>query len=64
MDPVCGGRKGALSALVPSYVSHVRRTPINLLDYSKVLLEYCIIIVVNAVYLSSCYLYSNYSFCL
>ena len=46
MDPVCG-REGALPALVPSCVSHVRRPPINLLDYSKVLLDYCIVILVN-----------------
>ena len=39
-DPVGGG--GALPALVPSCVGHACRSPINLLDYCKVLLDYCI----------------------
>jgi hypothetical protein len=38
--------EGALPVLVPSCVGHVRRPPINLLDYSKVLLDYCISIVI------------------
>ena len=50
MDPVRCGREGALPALVPSCVGHVAHAPINLLDYSKVLLDYCIsiVIVVNS----------------
>jgi hypothetical protein len=54
MDPAWCGREGggvcALPALVPSCVGRVRRPPINLLDYSKVLLDYCIsiVIVVNS----------------
>jgi hypothetical protein len=32
--------------LVPSCVRHVRRPPINLLDYCKLLLDYCIWIVI------------------
>ena len=37
-----GGGGGSLPALVPSCVGHVRRPLINLLDYCKVLLDYCI----------------------
>ena len=37
-----GSGGGALPALVPSHVGHVRRPPINLLYYCKVLLNYCI----------------------
>jgi hypothetical protein len=52
-----GGGGPALPALVPSCVGHVRRPPINFLDYCKVLLEYCIwvVIVVQRVRLSWCY---------
>jgi hypothetical protein len=39
-DLIGGG--GALGALVPSCVGHVYSPPINLLDYCKVLLDYCI----------------------
>jgi hypothetical protein len=41
-----GGGGGALPALVPSCVGHVCRRPINLLHYCKVLLDYCIRIVI------------------
>ena len=41
-----GGGGGALPAQVPSCVSHVCRPPINLLHYCKVLLDYCIWIVI------------------
>jgi hypothetical protein len=37
---------GALPALVPSCFGHVCRPPINLLHYCKVLLDYCIWIVI------------------
>jgi hypothetical protein len=37
-----GGGGRSLPALVPSCVGHVRRPLINLLDYCKVLLDYCI----------------------
>jgi hypothetical protein len=43
-----GGVGGALPALVPSCVGHVCRSPINLLHYCKVLLDYCIWIVVHS----------------
>jgi hypothetical protein len=39
-DLVGGG--GALPALVPSCVGHMRRPPINLLDYCKVFPDYSI----------------------
>ena len=42
MGPALGGCGGALLALVTSCVRHVGRPPINLLDYCKVLLDYCI----------------------
>jgi hypothetical protein len=45
-DLVGGGGGGALPALVPSCVGHVCRPPINLLHYCKVLLDYCIWIVI------------------
>ena len=50
IDPAWSGRgRGcALSALLPSCVGHVRHPPINLLDYCKVLLDYCIWIVVHS----------------
>jgi hypothetical protein len=35
MDPAWFGREGALPGLVPSCVGHVRRPPINLLDYMQ-----------------------------
>ena len=37
-----GGGGGALSALVPSCDGYVCRPPSNLLDYCKILLDYCI----------------------
>jgi hypothetical protein len=47
MDPKWSGRGGgALPALMPSCVGHVRRPPMNLPDYCKVLLDYCIWIVI------------------
>jgi hypothetical protein len=48
MDTAWSGRGGggALPALVPSCVGHVCRPPINLLHYCKVLLYYCIWIVI------------------
>ena len=36
------GEGGVLPALVPSCVGHVCHPAINLLDYCKVLLDYCI----------------------
>jgi hypothetical protein len=41
-----GGGGGALPALVPSCVGHVCCPPINLPHYCKVLLDYCIWIVI------------------
>jgi hypothetical protein len=41
-----GGGGGAMPALMPSCVGHVCRPPINLLHYCKVLLDYCIWIVI------------------
>jgi hypothetical protein len=46
MDPAWSGGGGALPALRPSCVSHVCRPPIKLLHYCKVLLDYCICIVI------------------
>jgi hypothetical protein len=63
MDPAWSGRGGG-GGSASSGVGHVCRPPINLLHYCKVLLDYCIWIVI-VVHLSSGY-YSNYciSFCL
>jgi hypothetical protein len=48
MDPAWSGTGGALPGLVPSCVGHVCRPPINLLHYCKILLDYCIWIVVHS----------------